>query len=170
MKFKTETGKSDVFSTPEIMANDLNNWQGWYCYAGIENIAIDFFGNVQRAWCGAPNVYIGNITEGITLPSEPIVCQISNCHCGFDMMCTKVKSTQNQPRTPNSQSQVSGNDKRPQGELPPLKSRHDFQGKCAKSGKGPQKSHLKKFPSLTKFYEEGGGIHSSLKYQSPTPE
>ena len=92
MKFQTQEGNEDIYDVPEMIAHKLNNWKGWHCYAGVENLAIDFHGYMRRAWCGAGNVYIGNIMDDLTLPTTPIICEVSKCHCGFDMMCTKSKS------------------------------------------------------------------------------
>ena len=92
MRFEIDDGYHyDIYSTPEILAKGLNNWKGWHCYAGLENLVIDMAGNVRRAWCQDPKVLLGNIHTGFSLPTSPIVCSIENCHCGFDMMCTKVR-------------------------------------------------------------------------------
>ena len=91
MRFETPDGGCDIYSTPEILARNLNNWKGWHCYAGLENLVIDMEGNIRRAWCQSPNIFIGNILTGVSFPDSPVVCAITNCHCGFDMMCTKVR-------------------------------------------------------------------------------
>ena len=92
MRFKTAEGEEDVYGSPEMMAHNLNNWNGWYCYAGLENLTIDPAGHVRRSWCAAPNTYLGNLETGVRLPTAPVLCKVSKCHCGFDMMCTKVKA------------------------------------------------------------------------------
>ena len=91
MRFETPNGEYDIYSTPEILAKGLNNWQGWHCYAGLENLVIDMEGNIRRAWCQSSGVSIGNILTGFSFPDRPVVCSVTNCHCGFDMMCTKVR-------------------------------------------------------------------------------
>ena len=51
MIFSTKDGQQDIYSTPEILAHHLNNWWGWSCYSGLENLSIDLRGNVKRAHC-----------------------------------------------------------------------------------------------------------------------
>ncbi len=93
MRFVKPDQSYEIINTPDVLMRKLNNFQGWDCYAGLENLAIDFFGNVQRAWCHSPNTKIGNLTKDFSYPTKPIKCLISNCHCGFDIMCTKRKSS-----------------------------------------------------------------------------
>ena len=89
MKYTTLQGEQDIYNSAEAGLMGLNNYQGLYCYAGLENLTIDYNGNVRRSWCKAPNTYIGNINTDISFPTTPILCEVSSCFCGFDMMCTK---------------------------------------------------------------------------------
>lgn len=91
MKFIDDQGNYEVLNTPDILVRGLNNFKGWDCNAGLENVVIDFYGNVRRAWCNDPNIRIGSLNSEFEYPTEPIKCSITNCHCGFDIMCTKSK-------------------------------------------------------------------------------
>lgn len=68
-----------------------NNWKGWDCWAGLEQIVIDFDGSIMRGWCRVGG-HFGNIKrpEMIRWPERPIRCNKSMCHCNFDIMTKKV--------------------------------------------------------------------------------
>jgi organic radical activating enzyme len=71
--------------------NSENNWKGWKCSAGIENLSIRFNGEIYRGLCKEGGL-VGEVTEeNIFFPSSEIICSRSGCHCGFDIGCTKVK-------------------------------------------------------------------------------
>jgi organic radical activating enzyme len=74
-----------------FIADNKNNWKGWDCWAGVEQLAIDFDGTVRRGWCLVGGD-LGNIKkpEDINWPTEPVRCNKSFCHCNFDIMCKKV--------------------------------------------------------------------------------
>lgn len=92
MKKVYADGTVEVVQPPELIAQGQNNWQGWKCNIGLENIVIDFAGNVQRGWCGVGG-FIGNVSDPVfKFPTEPIVCNVSNCYCGLDIMATKIKA------------------------------------------------------------------------------
>ena len=91
MRTVNEQGESAVSSAHRFISEKTNDWSGWKCYAGIEQLIVDMDGSVHRGWCkvGEP---IGNIfDDNLKLPSEPIVCNKTMCHCNFDIMCTKEK-------------------------------------------------------------------------------
>jgi len=78
-------------SAHRFIATKTNDWSGWKCNAGIEQLIVDMNGTISRGWClvGGP---IGNIADDdLVLPSEPVICNKTMCHCNFDIMCTKEK-------------------------------------------------------------------------------
>jgi hypothetical protein len=82
-------GTSEVVNTPELIARGENNWFGWECHIGVENLVVDYHGNVRRGWCGIGGI-IGNIGEDeLKIPTKPITCMAKICHCGLDIMATK---------------------------------------------------------------------------------
>ena len=117
MIFTTITEEQEIYGTPQILAQNLNNWKGWYCYAGLENLVIDAIGNVRRSWCGAGNTYLGNINTHVSFPSKPVLCDISNCFCGFDMMCTKVNPKYPLTKTETTISYVKEITRKPSQDL-----------------------------------------------------
>jgi hypothetical protein len=78
-------------SAHRFINDKTNNWKGWDCWAGIEQIVVDFDGSVLRGWCRVGG-NIGNMKEpdNIKWPANPIRCNKSMCHCNFDIMCKKV--------------------------------------------------------------------------------
>ena len=77
-----------------ITANDLilngkNKFVDWKCWAGMDGINIDMWGDVYRADCQFGGK-IGSIKEGyINLPSSPIVCKKNTCSCLSDLYIRK---------------------------------------------------------------------------------
>jgi len=79
-----------VISCHKFIIEKSNNWKGWKCYAGIEQIVIDTNGLVWRGWC-LEGGNLGDIKHHVKLPINPIICNREYCHCNFDIMCTKEK-------------------------------------------------------------------------------
>jgi molybdenum cofactor biosynthesis enzyme MoaA len=86
---KVETG--EVKSPHRFIADGSNNWRGWDCYAGVEQLIVDMDGSVHRGWCKV-GASIGKIWDAnLPLYTEPVRCTKTMCHCNFDIMATKVK-------------------------------------------------------------------------------
>lgn len=80
---------SKVSSAHRFIGMKINDWSGWKCHAGLEQLIVDMDGNIFRGWCkeGGP---VGNIKDDVLdLPTEPIICGSNMCHCNFDIMSTK---------------------------------------------------------------------------------
>ena len=89
MQVVTEQGEKVTSSAHRFISEKTNDWSGWKCYAGVEQLIVDMDGSVHRGWCKVGES-IGNIfDDDLTLPTEPIVCNKKMCHCNFDIMCTK---------------------------------------------------------------------------------
>lgn len=87
-----EDGRQPVPSSAHrFIAQRQNNWAGWDCYAGVEQLIVDMDGSIHRGWCKVGGV-IGNIHDAeLNLPKEPVLCNKTMCHCNFDIMTTKIK-------------------------------------------------------------------------------
>jgi hypothetical protein len=84
-------GTSQVSSAHRFISEKINDWSGWKCYAGIEQLIVDMDGSIYRGWCKEGGA-VGKIDDvDLTLPTEPIVCSKNMCHCNFDIMSTKEK-------------------------------------------------------------------------------
>jgi MoaA/NifB/PqqE/SkfB family radical SAM enzyme len=91
MKKVFPDGKTQMVSAHGFIANGSNNWFGWNCYAGVEQLIVDRDGSIHRGWCkvGDPIGYIWD--NDIAFPTAPIVCNKIMCHCNYDIMSTKEK-------------------------------------------------------------------------------
>ena len=48
-------------------------------------------GTIHRGWCKVGGT-IGHIADAnLELPTDPVTCNKTMCHCNFDIMCTKEK-------------------------------------------------------------------------------
>ena len=91
MKATDESGKSEIVDPTLLISRGENQWKGWNCAAGLENIVITMSGHVMRGVCSAGGV-IGTITDPeFRLPTEPVTCPFEHCHCAFDVMSSKTK-------------------------------------------------------------------------------
>lgn len=90
MKKVFADGTTEIVNPPELIAKQENNWKGWKCNIGLENLIVDFNGNVMRGWCGVGGI-IGNVlNEKFNFPADSITCSSTNCHCSLDIMATKI--------------------------------------------------------------------------------
>ena len=87
----TVNGLKEATSAQRFIGDGTNNWKGWDCWAGVEQIIVDFDGSVWRGWCRVGGA-LGFIRdpEHVRFPVDPIRCNKSFCHCNFDIMCKKV--------------------------------------------------------------------------------
>jgi MoaA/NifB/PqqE/SkfB family radical SAM enzyme len=91
MKMVFDNGLSIPSSAHRFISNKTNNWAGWKCYAGVEQIIVDMDGSCWRGWCKVGESF-GHISHAnITIPKDPIICNKTMCHCNFDIMCSKEK-------------------------------------------------------------------------------
>lgn len=74
-----------------FVSNDTNNWDGWHCWAGVEQLIVDKMGLIWRGWCRVGGL-IGHVSDlDLALPVEPVVCDVTRCHCNLDIMCSKAR-------------------------------------------------------------------------------
>ena len=91
MKMVTADGQSVVSSAHRFISDKANDWSGWRCYAGIEQLIVDMDGSIFRGWCKEGSK-VGHIEDtNLSLPTDPIICTKKMCHCNFDIMSTKEK-------------------------------------------------------------------------------
>lgn len=104
----TAEGEWRNYSVEDIIAKQLNRFQGWTCNAGIQTLYIDYDGSVWVANCAGsrnnpnflkPNVtkawgYVGSISKDeYHWPQGPVTCPYQACGCGADV-CLSKKSTE----------------------------------------------------------------------------
>lgn len=78
-------------SAHRFINDKTNDWSGWHCYSGVEQIIVDLGGHIYRGWCRVGG-RIGHIHDvDLKLPTTPVLCHKTMCHCNFDIMSTKEK-------------------------------------------------------------------------------
>jgi hypothetical protein len=89
MKMLYPNGASLIVSAHRFINEKANDWSGWKCYAGVEQLIVDQRGMIFRGWC-LEGGSIGSIFDAdLNLPTESILCTKKMCHCNFDIMSTK---------------------------------------------------------------------------------
>ena len=69
--------------------NFLNDFYGHLCYAGVEQVVINYFGDVFRGWCYS-NAPMGNVFNNtFELNPKPLPCPKAQCGNGFDLKAKK---------------------------------------------------------------------------------
>ncbi len=48
MEMNSDGGIEKPIPTHVLISRELNNWEGWKCYAGVEQIIVDLNGSVWR--------------------------------------------------------------------------------------------------------------------------
>jgi MoaA/NifB/PqqE/SkfB family radical SAM enzyme len=91
MRAVNEDGTIEVKAAHRFVAQSQNNWSGWDCYAGVEQIIVDMDGTIHRGWCKVGR-HLGTIYAP-RLTAETVVCNKAMCHCNYDIMATKVQRT-----------------------------------------------------------------------------
>lgn len=82
--------KKKHMAPQKFISTNQNNWKGWKCSIGLEQVVIDHEGNVWRGWCHVGGK-IGHISsEDLLLPKKTVICNKSFCHCNLDIMATKA--------------------------------------------------------------------------------
>lgn len=83
-------------STYRVSANwihneNLDQWQGWRCEAGVTRLYIDKDFNVHSAQC--KNDQLGHVIDGFKLFDQPGVCRRQRCTgCTDDLILEKSKN------------------------------------------------------------------------------
>lgn len=84
-------GTTEVSSAHRFISESTNDWSGWHCYVGVEQIIVDLGGRIYRGWCRVGG-NIGSIYDtDLEIPQRPILCNKTMCHCNFDIMATKER-------------------------------------------------------------------------------
>jgi len=80
-----------ITSAHRFINEGTNNWSGWNCWAGVEQLIVDMDGHYYRGWCKVGG-RLGKIDVlPLHFPTTPVLCNKTMCHCNFDIMSTKEK-------------------------------------------------------------------------------
>lgn len=66
-----------------------NNYLGHLCWAGVDQIVIDYFGYVYRGWCHAYESFGNIFNDPVVLDAKPRVCPKTVCKNLFDQQARK---------------------------------------------------------------------------------
>jgi MoaA/NifB/PqqE/SkfB family radical SAM enzyme len=78
----------------EVESTLYDNYLGNLCWAGVDQIVIDYNGNVFRGWCQSSRIPIGNIyNTSIVFDKTPSVCPMNICKNAFDKEAKKSKNS-----------------------------------------------------------------------------
>lgn len=71
--------------------NNLNDFKGWTCTAGINRLFIHKDGSINRGSCGVGGV-VGNINDGYLPILDPVICDsVKTCRCIDEIKLEKWK-------------------------------------------------------------------------------
>ena len=72
-----------------LVLEGRNKFEGYTCWAGVEQVVVDAWGRVYRGHC-RQNGFMGNIKDkNIAWSSEPKTCALEACRNSFDILATK---------------------------------------------------------------------------------
>lgn len=73
----------------DLLMAEENNFSGWDCWAGVQNITIDNKGDVWRAIC-RQGEKLGSIFTDFDVATETVTCQKKSCTCAADLHLSKA--------------------------------------------------------------------------------
>lgn len=86
---KTPLGiKKTTTSTAKTV---FNNFNGWYCGAGMDFLWINSRGKIFGNVCRHSGTY-GNVYNEFKLPTNPMICPANSCYCASDIQILKSKN------------------------------------------------------------------------------
>ena len=86
------TGEKYRVSANWIHNNQLDNWHGWSCNAGVQRLDIDKNFNVHSGQCH--NDYLGNLKTEWSPLTQPTTCKKQRCTgCTDDLLVSKHKKS-----------------------------------------------------------------------------
>ena len=92
-QFRTLSGIEESKTKEFKKVHRLNNFYGHLCWAGVEQIVINNFGDVYRGWCFS-GTSLGNIfNDTFVLDAKPKPCPKTQCNNGFDLDVRKSEQS-----------------------------------------------------------------------------
>jgi organic radical activating enzyme len=84
-------GSKETVTAPQLISQRENNWSGWRCSIGVDQLVVDYHGRIFKGWCKEDGI-IGQVTDRqISFPWRPVLCTRNHCHCVLDVMNTKER-------------------------------------------------------------------------------
>ena len=72
-----------------LVLEGKNQFLGWDCYIGLEQIIVDAYGRVTRGHCRMGGT-VGQLGTAINFDLTPVVCARASCNNAFDILATKT--------------------------------------------------------------------------------
>jgi MoaA/NifB/PqqE/SkfB family radical SAM enzyme len=85
-----EDGQYQELNSDQLITHEKHSFKNWICYAGVDNIFIDFDGSVYRGNC-LNNGNIGSIFDEFEPQLVPTKCKRQWCSCNADIPIRKVQ-------------------------------------------------------------------------------
>jgi MoaA/NifB/PqqE/SkfB family radical SAM enzyme len=93
-----DDGTTTTKAPSRFILDKDNQWKGWKCWVGIQQIAVKPNGDIFRGICRVGGK-LGNVKETYNFPSEPVICDKQWCSCVTDIMTRKERlNTENPTR------------------------------------------------------------------------
>ena len=70
-----------------------NQFQNWTCYAGVDNVFVDFDGYIYRGLCQEGGK-IGHISDWSGFLTQPVTCSRNHCSCNQDIAVRKSRDSE----------------------------------------------------------------------------
>jgi hypothetical protein len=87
-----DDGSKFLINANWLHNNELDQWQGWQCNAGVLRLDIDENFNVHSGEC--QNQYLGNLFTEWAVLTAPGICNHLRCSgCTDDLIISKQKIT-----------------------------------------------------------------------------
>jgi hypothetical protein len=73
----------------QLISNNEHYFTGWQCDIGLDSLFVQYDGSYRRGNCSQGG-YVGRMQDNILkFPTEPVICEISHCHCTTDITTPK---------------------------------------------------------------------------------
>lgn len=91
LRVYNSTGEFCDYSTDEFVGGRQNQFHGWLCGIGTDNLHINMDGDIYGGSCRVGGKY-GNIFSDFTIPENWTQCNRKLCACGADLFIPKCKT------------------------------------------------------------------------------
>jgi MoaA/NifB/PqqE/SkfB family radical SAM enzyme len=83
----------DEINTDLLKTLEKNQFQNWTCYAGVDNVYVDFDGYIYRGVCQEGG-RVGHISDWSGFLTQPVICSRNHCGCNQDIAVRKSRDSE----------------------------------------------------------------------------
>jgi len=84
-------GQEEWTDYQTLVMEGKNNFKGWDCNIGLEQIIVDAWGRVTRGHCRMGGT-VGVLGGPINFDLKPLTCARDSCNNAFDVQATKIRN------------------------------------------------------------------------------